>query len=148
MSCSGTSPWGEPASLCRAAGVHVRLVSAQAVGECLPRARRRHVLLARALHQTEIRAELEMQRVRRVSSDLESTAVRRSILGERRDEHVTAGAHRVANLRDIARPIERGGEEVKGRAVVPYVDAVLRQIGREYVGLDPAYGRRTRAEPR
>ncbi len=59
------------------------------------------MLLATALHETKVIAELTMQRLRRIARHIEAAASRRAVLGKSGHEHEPTGFDRVAHLSDV-----------------------------------------------
>ena len=77
------------------------------------------MLLARAVDEPELRAELPMQRFRCVAHHVESAAARRAIRREARDDDMAAWSDRMSHLSDVSFAVVRIREEMKDGSVVP-----------------------------
>ena len=110
---------------------------------------RRHVILADARFQYEARTKHAVQLRRGVSRHGESAALRGSVLGERRHQNMSTRAQGTLNLSDVALPIFRECQEMKHRAIVPYINALWWKIERENICGQPrdARGQGTKALP-
>ena len=85
------------------------------------------MLLKTALDQRERVAELCMQVVRGITSDVEAAAPERAVLPECRYHDMAARSHCGADLIYIPLPIAPGREKVKDGPVVPYIEGSGRE---------------------
>jgi len=106
------------------------------------------MLLASALEQLEVRAELAVKLLRAVPHHLQTAALGGAVWCERGHHHVATSANRGTHLLHIPLTIGNLGQEVKHSSVVPDVIRGGRQGRVEDIGLQPRHACGVLGEPR
>src|SRR5882757_2072066 len=102
-------------------------------------ATRSQMVMPPGFDQFEVRSKRPGKRLRVVAHNRQPATSFGTVGSEGRDDHMTAGPHRLLKAQDICSAVCRLGQEVKGGAIVPEVVAVRRLPGGDISGdpIDP-----------